>query len=221
MTEPLRAGIAAARERENAAFAELMGGPANLEALAAFAEGREADFTRCRPAGERWPRRGHGHRLPERDPDPVQARADGSWLPTAPGTTETRSGSRWVRSVSTTPTARWGCEGFLLGADGPSTLFLPLTYRGAELEGAEDHLVGATEHSELGPRWVYDGCGDPVFAVAGRAVLTGGTGVDQEYDIGDGRETRPTNAQVQGSGGGPTYRHRGRSGSTTRAHSRS
>ena len=42
MTEPLRAGIAAARERENAAFAELMGGPANLEALTAFAEGRRA-----------------------------------------------------------------------------------------------------------------------------------------------------------------------------------
>jgi enoyl-CoA hydratase/carnithine racemase len=45
MTAPLRAEIAAARERENAAFAELMGGPANLEALAAFAEGREPDFS--------------------------------------------------------------------------------------------------------------------------------------------------------------------------------
>jgi len=45
MVEPVRAEIAAARERENAAFAELMGGPANLEALTAFAEGREADFT--------------------------------------------------------------------------------------------------------------------------------------------------------------------------------
>ena len=45
MTEPLRSEIAAARERENAAFAELMGGAANLEALAAFAEGREADFS--------------------------------------------------------------------------------------------------------------------------------------------------------------------------------
>ncbi|MEN8673076.1 enoyl-CoA hydratase-related protein [Nocardioides sp.] len=49
MTEPLRSEIAAARERENAAFAELMGGPANLEALAAFAEGREADFTTLPP----------------------------------------------------------------------------------------------------------------------------------------------------------------------------
>jgi enoyl-CoA hydratase/carnithine racemase len=41
MTEPHRAAVAAARERENAAFAELMGGEANLEALSAFAEGRE------------------------------------------------------------------------------------------------------------------------------------------------------------------------------------
>jgi enoyl-CoA hydratase/carnithine racemase len=49
MTEPLRSEIAAARERENASFAELMGGPANLEALAAFAEGREADFTALPP----------------------------------------------------------------------------------------------------------------------------------------------------------------------------
>lgn len=49
VVEPRRAGIAAARERENAAFAELMGGPANLEALAAFAEGREPDFTGLPP----------------------------------------------------------------------------------------------------------------------------------------------------------------------------
>ncbi|MBM9460729.1 enoyl-CoA hydratase/isomerase family protein [Nocardioides sp. zg-536] len=50
MTEPHRAAVRAARDRENAAFAELMGGPANLEALTAFAEGREPDFTRL-PAG--------------------------------------------------------------------------------------------------------------------------------------------------------------------------
>lgn len=50
MTAPLRAEIDAARERENACFAELMGGPANLEALTAFAEGREPDFTSL-PAG--------------------------------------------------------------------------------------------------------------------------------------------------------------------------
>ena len=49
VTAPLREGIDAARERENAAFAELMGGPANTEALAAFAEGREPDFTALPP----------------------------------------------------------------------------------------------------------------------------------------------------------------------------
>jgi hypothetical protein len=99
------------------------------------------------------------------------------------------------------PEGEVGLEGFLLGAEGLPTLFLPLTYRGAELEGAEEHLVGTTEHSELGPRWVYDGCADPVFvSELARAILTGGTGVDHEYDIGNGPESRPTNAQVQGSG---------------------
>jgi enoyl-CoA hydratase/carnithine racemase len=49
MTAPLRAGVDAARELENAAFAELMGGPANLEALGAFAEGRDPDFTSLPP----------------------------------------------------------------------------------------------------------------------------------------------------------------------------
>ncbi|MDP2773569.1 MAG: enoyl-CoA hydratase-related protein [Nocardioides sp.] len=49
MTAPLHDEIRAARERENAAFAELMGGPANLEALTAFAEGRSPDFTQLPP----------------------------------------------------------------------------------------------------------------------------------------------------------------------------
>lgn len=49
MTAPLREGIAAARQRENQSFAELMGGPANLEALTAFAEGRAPDFTGLPP----------------------------------------------------------------------------------------------------------------------------------------------------------------------------
>lgn len=49
MTEPHRAEIRGARDRENAAFAELLGGPANLEALTAFAEGRDPDFTALPP----------------------------------------------------------------------------------------------------------------------------------------------------------------------------
>jgi len=49
MLAPIRDEIEAARERENAAFAQLMGGPANLEALGAFAENREPDFTNLPP----------------------------------------------------------------------------------------------------------------------------------------------------------------------------
>jgi enoyl-CoA hydratase/carnithine racemase len=49
MMAPLRAGIAAARERENQCFQDLLGGPANSEALTAFAEGRQPDFTHLPP----------------------------------------------------------------------------------------------------------------------------------------------------------------------------
>lgn len=52
ITAPLRAEIDAARERENQCFVDLLGGPANNEALAAFAEGRVPDFTASRPDGE-------------------------------------------------------------------------------------------------------------------------------------------------------------------------
>ncbi|MBO0843572.1 MAG: enoyl-CoA hydratase/isomerase family protein [Nocardioides sp.] len=45
MTEPLQAPLLAARARENDLFAKLMGGPANTEALTAFLERRDPDFT--------------------------------------------------------------------------------------------------------------------------------------------------------------------------------
>ena len=47
---PLRADLAAAQEREIEHFKRLLGGPANAEALAAFAEGRAPDFSNL-PSG--------------------------------------------------------------------------------------------------------------------------------------------------------------------------
>src|SRR4051794_21327843 len=47
---PLRAELAKAQDREIEHFKRLLGGPANNEALAAFAEGRKPDFTDL-PAG--------------------------------------------------------------------------------------------------------------------------------------------------------------------------
>ena len=99
------------------------------------------------------------------------------------------------------PDGHVGMEAVLLQAgDGPA-LHVPLTYRGAPLANAQEFLVGTTEHSVLGTRWVYDGCGDPVWAAAlVRTVLTGGTQADELVDA-DGRLTpRKPTATVLGSG---------------------
>jgi enoyl-CoA hydratase/carnithine racemase len=46
---PIRAEVEAAQQREIGHFQRLLGGPANNEALAAFAEGRKPDFTNLPP----------------------------------------------------------------------------------------------------------------------------------------------------------------------------
>ncbi|MFF2808378.1 1,4-alpha-glucan branching protein [Streptomyces sp. NPDC058000] len=57
--------------------------------------------------------------------------------------------------------------------DVPHSYFIPLTYRGAPLDGAEQALVGTTEHGILGRRWIYDGTHDPVLAAQLLALLQG------------------------------------------------
>ncbi|MEE6273355.1 maltokinase N-terminal cap-like domain-containing protein [Georgenia wangjunii] len=67
------------------------------------------------------------------------------------------------------PAGEVGIETWILrdtsGAE-PVVYQVPLTYRGAPVDGLEHALVAQVEHSELGPRWVYDGCHDPVGARA-------------------------------------------------------
>ena len=59
---------------------------------------------------------------------------------------------------------------------------VPLTFRGAPLEGHEHALIGTATHSTLGERWVYDGVHDPVFVrawlrlVADQAEVPGAAG---------------------------------------------
>lgn len=80
-------------------------------------------------------------------------------------------------------------------------LQIPLTYRGAPLEGGEKELVGTMSHSVLGDRWVYDATGDPVYlAAVAAAALTGGQQADQ-FTQGNGEliPVAPT-ATVRGSG---------------------
>ncbi|MEQ4718864.1 1,4-alpha-glucan branching protein [Nonomuraea sp. B19D2] len=55
----------------------------------------------------------------------------------------------------------------------PTPYLVPLTYRGAPLDGAEHALVGTMEHGVLGRRWAYDGCHDPVLVAQLLALIEG------------------------------------------------
>ncbi|MFF3532938.1 1,4-alpha-glucan branching protein [Streptomyces sp. NPDC002466] len=55
----------------------------------------------------------------------------------------------------------------------PVTYQVPFTYRGAPLAGADEALVGTSEHGVLGRRWVYDGTRDPVLVAQLFALVVG------------------------------------------------
>lgn len=100
------------------------------------------------------------------------------------------------------PDGEVGIETTIVRTGDGVLLQIPLTYRGAPLARAQDALVATPRHSVLGPRWVYDGCADPVAVQAlVTAVLTGGHEAELRYDAGDGVPTRrePT---VRVTGGG-------------------
>jgi hypothetical protein len=58
-----------------------------------------------------------------------------------------------------------------IGSEPTVTYCVPMTYRGAPLEGGA--LIGTSQHGVLGQRWIYDGPSDPVFHEQARAFLRG------------------------------------------------
>ncbi|HET7069131.1 MAG TPA: hypothetical protein VFI21_16165 [Nocardioides sp.] len=124
-----------------------------------------------------------------------------AWLPSRPWA----SGAGAVEKVGEyrfdDPLGEVGIETILWRTADESVLQVPFTYRSAPLDGAEEFLVGTTEHSVLGPRWVYDGCADPVWAasVAG-AILTGGTEAQMVIERGGETVAVPPRVPVRGSG---------------------
>ncbi len=102
------------------------------------------------------------------------------------------------------PEGEVGVETLLVRAgDGP-TMQVPLTYRGAPLEGGEAALIGTMQHSVLGKRWVYDGAGDPVYLLTtAAAALSGGHQAALYVDIDGERVEREPTALVSGTGHGP------------------
>lgn len=64
---------------------------------------------------------------------------------------------------------------FLTDSSGyePTAYAVPMTYRGAPLDGADAALIGKSEHGVLGTRWIYDATRDPVFLAQAVDLLAG------------------------------------------------
>lgn len=98
------------------------------------------------------------------------------------------------------PDGEVGMESFLL-TDGTRTLHVPVTYRGAELAGAGDALVGTVEHSVLGQRWVYDAPADPVYVAEVSRVISHRDTAADHLAMEDGTLT-PAPVNIRGGGAG-------------------
>jgi hypothetical protein len=125
-----------------------------------------------------------------------------AWAPTQPWWTADRAPAAVVGAYRfDDPDDEVGIETHLLDAGDGTVVQVPLTYRGAPFEAAEASLIGTMQHSALGQRWVYDGCGDPVYVRAlATAILTGGTQAELQVESGGGHVVRPPDTRVAGSG---------------------
>lgn len=124
-----------------------------------------------------------------------------SWLPTRSWGSGRTVAGKLAEYRFDDPAGEVGVETILWRTDDGAVLQTPLTYRAAPLEGAERYLIGTSEHSVLGHRWVYDGCGDPVWAATLiAAILTGGTQAQVFLEQDGERVDVPPRMQVRGSG---------------------
>jgi hypothetical protein len=134
--------------------------------------------------------------------DPSKQQLLEAWLPSRSWAPGAASVEKVAEYRFDDPAFEVGVETILWRNDDGSVLQVPFTYRAAPLAGAEEFLVGTAHHTVLGPRWVYDGCGDPVWAATlATAVLTGGTQAQMYFEEADGRRIDiPARMQVRGSG---------------------
>ncbi|HET6877315.1 MAG TPA: hypothetical protein VFH38_07285 [Jatrophihabitans sp.] len=102
-----------------------------------------------------------------------------TWLPTRPWYRDTGTPAQLAKVGGfrlDDPDGEVGIE-FMVVADrsAPRTAIyhVPMTYRAGPLTGADDALIGTSEHGVLGRRWIYDGTRDPVFVAQLLALLHG------------------------------------------------
>ncbi|MFE4260801.1 1,4-alpha-glucan branching protein [Streptomyces sp. NPDC056883] len=113
-----------------------------------------------------------------------------AWLPTRPWYASTGRAPELDRSGGfrlDDPEGEVGIEFMVLTdrSGGRETSYLvPLTYRGAPLDGAGTALVGTSEHGVLGTRWIYDGAHDPVLVGQLLALIQGRAVAQDQCDSG-------------------------------------
>jgi Maltokinase N-terminal cap domain len=124
-----------------------------------------------------------------------------SWLPTRSWASGHTVAAKLAEYRFDDPAGEVGVETILWRTDNGAILQTPLTYRAAPLANAETHLIGTSEHSVLGRRWVYDGCGDHVWATTlAKTILTGGAQAQMFFERDGDRVDVPPRIHVTGSG---------------------
>ena len=99
------------------------------------------------------------------------------------------------------PEGEVGIETVLMRQSDGAVVQIPLTYRGAPLDGAEQWLITTMTHTVLGDRWVYDGTGDPAYlAATATTALAGGVQAELVVEIDGQTVHREPTARVAGSG---------------------
>ncbi|GAA2616417.1 hypothetical protein GCM10010399_54170 [Dactylosporangium fulvum] len=101
------------------------------------------------------------------------------------------------------PAGEVGIEAMLVSAGDGAVFQVPLTYRGAPLAAAEAWLIGTTDHSVLGKRWVYDACGDSLYATVLASAILGDTRQAVEYLEVDGQLQQRAASMTVTAPGGP------------------
>ncbi|MFE1548031.1 1,4-alpha-glucan branching protein [Streptomyces sp. NPDC058718] len=136
---------------------------------------------------------------------PTKVELLAAWLPTRDWYTGREEGPSPAKAGGfrlDDPAGEVGIE-FMVVTDGPeqgaAAYLVPLTYRGAPLDGAEHALIGTSEHGVLGTRWIYDGAHDPVL-VGQLYALLHGRAVAQAQSVNDTPD--PTVSVSPGEGGG-------------------
>jgi hypothetical protein len=132
---------------------------------------------------------------------PTKAEMIERWLPNQPWSPKPANSLEIVGAYRfDDPEGQVGMETHLVESAG-TLLQVPLTYRGAPLEGGDDSLIGEMEHSALGTRWVYDGLGDPSYLIMLAAVSMTGQGQAVGMVVYDGRWfVAPSNVRLRGGG---------------------